>query len=187
MGSKRNLLVAAVVVAVLAGAGVVIASSMDGDGSSAGNTDDAAFVSGMIPHHEGAIEMAQIALDRGEHPEIKKLANEIIAAQEKEIATMTPIKEDLEAEHGEHMAGGGHGGMEMDPEELRTAKPFDREFIDMMIPHHEDAVVMAKEELEKGENDELRKLAEEIISAQNREIEQMRTWREEWYGSSAAE
>jgi uncharacterized protein (DUF305 family) len=180
---------AAVVLALLVGAGVVIASSMDhsehgGGGSGAGNADDAAFVSGMIPHHEGAVEMAQIALNRAEHPEIKNLANEIIAAQEEEIGTMTPIKEDLEAEHGEHMSGEGHGGTEMEPEQLRTAEPFDREFIDMMIPHHQDAVEMAKEELDKGENDTLRKLAEDIISAQNREIEQMRKWREEWYGSA---
>ena len=193
MGRNRNKIVGAVVVlALLVGAGVVIASSMDhsedgGGGSGPGNADDAAFVSGMIPHHEGAVEMAQIALDRAEHPEVKKLANEIIAAQEEEIGTMTPIKEDLEAEHGEHMSGEAHGGMEMDPEKLRTADPFDREFIDMMIPHHEDAVVMAKAELDKGENDTLRKLAEDIISAQNREIEQMRKWREQWYGSSGAE
>ena len=192
MSKNRKALAGVVVgIAVLLGAGVVIASSMDhsehnGGGSGPGNADDAAFVGGMIPHHEGAVEMAQIALDRAEHPEIKKLANEIIAAQEKEIGTMTPIKKDLEAEHGEHMSGGGHGSAEMDPEKLRTAEPFDREFIDMMIPHHEDAVTMANEELEKGENDTLLKLAEDIISAQNREIEQMRKWREEWYGSRGA-
>jgi uncharacterized protein (DUF305 family) len=70
---------------------------------------------------------------------------------------------------------------------LRDAKPFDREFIDMMIPHHEGAVTMAKEELEKGDNPTLRKLAEDIIAAQNREIAQMREWREKWYGARADE
>ena len=191
MGKNRKTLTGILVgIALLVGAGVVIASSLDseqnGGGSGSGNADDAVFVSAMIPHHEGAVEMAQIALERAERPEVKKLANEIIAAQEKEIRTMTPIKEDLEAEHGEHMAAGEHGSMAMDIEKLRTADPFDREFIDMMIPHHENAVTMAKEELEKGENDTLLKLAEDIVSAQNREIEQLRKWREEWYGSSGA-
>ena len=49
---------------------------------------DIDFVQGMIPHHQGAIEMAKIQLEKGHDPEIKKLSKEIIAAQEKEIAMM---------------------------------------------------------------------------------------------------
>ena len=56
----------------------------------------------------------------------------------------------------------------------------------MMIPHHEGAIRMAKEELADGEHPTLRELAEEIISAQEREIQQMRDWREAWYGSADA-
>jgi uncharacterized protein (DUF305 family) len=73
--------------------------------------------------------------------------------------------------------------MDDDASMLEDAKPFDREFIDMMIPHHQGAIRMARVELEKGENRELKELAESIIDAQAKEIDEMNTWRVEWFGA----
>ena len=160
------------------------ASSHSADAST-GNETDAMFVNGMIPHHEGAIEMAEIAKQRAEHPEINHLADDIVSAQQREIDTMTPLRTELSEHHGDAMMEGGHMNEE-DIAGLKTEDPFDREFIDMMVPHHQSAVKMAKEELAQGENETLPKLAEDIISAQNREIEQMQMWRKDWYGSETA-
>ena len=177
------LAVAAVALAA-AGCGSDHNGHDDGGGGS-GNATDAAFVNDMVPHHESAVEMAEIAKEEADHAEVRKLADEIIAAQKREIETMKSVQSDLGDEHGGHMSGDDHmRGMDMDPEKLRGAKPFDRAFIDMMVPHHEGAVRMAREEVATGKNPKLRRLAEEIITAQRREIAQMRQWRKKWYGSA---
>jgi uncharacterized protein (DUF305 family) len=157
-----------------------------GGGAATGNQTDAMFVNGMIPHHEGAIEMAEIAKQRAEHPEIKKLADDIVTAQQREIDTMTPLRKQLSGHHGDAMMEGGHMN-EDDIAGLKTADPFDRAFIDQMVPHHRSAVKMAEMELANGKDDTLRKLAEDIIAAQNREIEQMQAWRKDWYGAETGD
>src|SRR3989344_9407914 len=62
---------------------------MMGNGSMMGQNIDQHFIVRMIPHHEGAIEMAKIALERSERAEIRSLAQGIIEAQQKEINDMS--------------------------------------------------------------------------------------------------
>jgi uncharacterized protein (DUF305 family) len=79
----------------------------------------------------------------------------------------------------DHGSGGMASGMLME-----NGKYSDRRFIDAMIPHHQSAIEMAQVALEESDNSEIRELAENIISAQQEEIEQMSQWREEWYPQS---
>lgn len=152
-----------------------------------GNATDAAFVTGMTAHHKDAIVMGEIARKRAQRPQIRRLAGDIIAAQNDEISTLASIRDELHSTgaHGDAdmsmLEGDAH--MDMDPRELRTAKPFDRAFIDMMVPHHEGAIAMAEELLDKGEHPALREMAQDIIRTQSAEIDRMRGWRKAWYGS----
>jgi uncharacterized protein (DUF305 family) len=160
----------------------------DDDESSAGaagNGVDRAFVAEMIPHHESAVEMAEMAKARAEHTEVKNVADAIIKTQNAEIATMTGLARRLDragVKRGDLGLVAHEMGMSDDRATLETAKPFDRAFIDMMIPHHQGAIRMAWAELEKGESPEARRLAETIVDAQSKDIDEMNAWRVDWYG-----
>lgn len=178
----------AVLLAALVAAGA-LASCGDGEDSSADAKEtDGAFVVAMVPHHESAIEMAETASAEGEHPEVKELARQIIATQAAEIDDLESIYERLfsqpvgQASHGTLGMPAHEMGMHMNAAGLMGAKPFDRKFIDMMVPHHQGAIRMARVELARGEDPDLMQLAESIIDAQAREIDEMNRWRTEWYG-----
>jgi uncharacterized protein (DUF305 family) len=64
---------------------------------------------------------------------------------------------------------------------MENGKYSDERFIDAMIPHHQSAIEMALVAREKSKNPQIKELAENIISAQQTEIEQMKQWREQWY------
>jgi len=150
-----------------------------------GKYSDDRFIDSMVPHHQGAIEMAEVALENAEHEEIKELSRNIISSQQAEIEELKSIKKEefgtsqvpmeMSQEQMRSM------GMMMDPQNLANKEPFDKAFIDAMIPHHQSAIEMAQVALKKSENPKIKELAENIISAQKREIEQMKQWRKEWY------
>jgi uncharacterized protein (DUF305 family) len=159
------------------------------------NDADVVFAQSMIPHHEQAVEMAGFALapEAGASPEIVELATSIQGAQEPEIVLMQslleswgrptamPGMEDMEGMSSDEMEGMDHGGMEgmMSGEEMAalgtlTGAEFDRAWAEMMIRHHEGAIVMAQTVLESGTNPDVELLADQIIAAQQAEIDQMR-------------
>ena len=150
-----------------------------------GKYSDKAFIDAMVPHHQGAIEMAEVALDNAEHEEIKELSRNIISSQQAEIEELKDIKKEEFGTSNVPMQMGPEQmramGMMMDPQELANKEPFDEAFIDAMIPHHQSAIEMAQVASKKSENPRIKELAENIISAQEQEIEQMKQWRKEWY------
>ncbi len=136
----------------------------------------------MIIHHQMAVEMARLAQERAKRAELKTMAESIIAEQGNEIAQMTAWLRDW---HGAQPKPMDHAVMqEMDREmaALRGAggEEFDRRFAEAMIEHHQAAVDMARLVGERAERQELKTLAQAIIDAQSREIEQMRQWLQAW-------
>jgi uncharacterized protein (DUF305 family) len=80
--------------------------------------------------------------------------------------------------------GGGHTAMSMDDmaKELqgKTGDDFDKAFIEMMIDHHQGAIDMAEEAKKNAKHDEIKRMADDIVSAQSSEISQMRDWQKQW-------
>ena len=150
-----------------------------------GEYSDEAFLDAMVPHHQGAVEMAEMALDNAEHGEIRRLARNIISTQRAEIENLRSIKEREFGTSDVPMRMGSEDmesmGMMTDPRMLADERPFDRAFIDAMIPHHQSAIEMARVTSEKSDNPDIQTLAGNIVDAQEREIGQMKSWREEWY------
>ncbi len=149
-----------------------------------GNADQH-FIIQMIPHHEGAIDMAKLALEKSKRPEILTLAQNIITAQEKEISEM---KTWYQTWYGTIVPEGGMGmhmnSMSGDMTALRALSDsaFDREFMEQMIPHHEMALMMAQM-IRSSERPEMRQLAENVVMSQSAEIDMMRGWLKQWYAT----
>ena len=189
MSRRRSLL--AVLAAVLSV--LVISSCGDDDSSPSGdvraNGTDAAFNNAMTPHHESAVDAADLALSRAEHRQLEELAREIIQVQSTELATLRSVRDVIQQagiEEGDLGLSDEEMGVGHDPAELRNAADFDCAFIEMMIPHHEGAIRMARAELGSGIHAELRRMSENIIDAQGYEIRQMRRFERRWCEGSAA-
>ena len=146
------------------------------------NDTDVTFASQMIPHHQQAIEMAELADTRAQSQEVKDLAVQIKRAQGPEIQEMTawleawgqPIPSDM---GGMDMGGSMPGMMsedEMGQLESAAGVEFDRMFLTMMISHHEGAIRMAKTEQADGKNQDAIDLAVQIEQAQTEETATMR-------------
>ena len=168
--------------ALAVGAALAFAGCGDDDSSGdarpapSGNPVDRAFVADMVPHHESAVEMAKIAQSRGSSAFVMKLADDIVRTQNDEIATMRAADERLQSAGITTGSLGVEGHMmeEQEVASLKTAKQFDRAFMELMIPHHEAAIPMSRAEIAKGEDAQLKALAQDIITAQQREISAMR-------------
>lgn len=170
-------------------------SQRAGSSKQASDAIDRHFIEQMIPHHDGAIAMASLALQKAKRPEIKALATDIISAQTAEIENMkdwyskwfgrTVPAAGLETGgmmNGGMMAQGGmHMGGQEDIDTLKNAADFDKTFIEQMIPHHQLAIMMANMLQYGTARPEMEQLAEDILDSQSEEIRQMRVWYNEWY------
>jgi uncharacterized protein (DUF305 family) len=155
---------------------------------------DLRFIDGMSVHHQGGVNMAKEVLAKSKRPEMKKLATNIISAQNREINQMKELRKTWYPKASStpmaYHAQMGHM-MEMTPEQMQNMMmsmdlgaadtQFDLRFLNAMIPHHEGALVMAEDALKKSQRPEMKKLSQEILTSQKQEIKQMKEWRKMWY------
>lgn len=153
-------------------------SSPSSDAAATFNQADETFVVGMIAHHEQAIEMADLLLDKeGIDERIVTLALEIKDAQGPEIETMNRWLDDWDIADDSGMEGMDHDGMMSDDDmaglEAASGADASRMFLQQMIQHHQGAIDMAQQELGNGDNPDALELARTIIDAQTVEIATM--------------
>lgn len=147
------------------------------------NDADVAFAKGMLPHHVGAVDMAQVQLKYGKDETMRQLAKDIIAAQQAEIEQMknwiAAHPDSPKQPNTAQMQQAYHHSMQSMHEEMmagiQDSNP-DMAFAKGMLPHHQGAVAMAEVQLKYGKDESMRQLAQQIIDAQQAEIELMQNW-----------
>lgn len=161
---------------------------------SADTNYDLRFIDAMVLHHQGAVSMAKEAQQKSQRPEIKQLANNIIQSQSKEINQLQQWRSAWypQASNEPVAYGGADKSLKPMSEQQRQSMTmskdlgsadaeFDLRFINEMIAHHESAITMAQDALSKSQRPEIKDLAQDIVAAQQAEIEQMKQWRQAWY------
>ena len=157
--------------------GMGSASPSSASGSSTAAASDVMFAQMMVPHHQQAVDMADLALARAQSPQLKSLATTIKAAQGPEISTMNGWLGRWGAPASSGMDHGVDGMMtDADMARLRQASgaEFDRLWLTMMIAHHEGAVTMARDALATTRDTGVRTLAQAVVEGQTREISTMK-------------
>jgi uncharacterized protein (DUF305 family) len=163
-------------------------ASMKALEKAAGKKFDIAWLSQMIEHHTGALEMAQDIVKHGKKDFVLKAAKSIIAAQTSEIKQMTgwlkvwyntvPDKAQMKLMREDmkpmlEMSKPAMSGMDMGGDA-------DKLFLEGMTSHHQSAVDMGKLALKKATRPELKKFAQQVITAQTKEIVQYKAWLKGW-------
>ncbi len=151
-------------------------SAMHGMAGSA----DAMFAVQMAVHHESAVQMARLAEQRAQRPEVRQLARDIERTQTAEIAQLRAAATRLGTDPDGPTGGMGSGmatgmGSETDLAEVPDEQ-FDRAFLEAMIPHHQMGVHMAQMVQRAGSDQEIGAMAAEMVRVQTDEIALMQGW-----------
>jgi uncharacterized protein (DUF305 family) len=183
----RRIALALAAMALLAACGQTEDNDTRAPATPQPNQADVTFTQSMIPHHQQAIEMAEAIKTRTTRPELVQLAGAITTTQGQEITRMRGWLQAWgkpEAMPGmDHDQTGMPGMMdqgEMDQLMGLKGTRFDLAFVDMMARHHQGATQMANTEMKDGSLGEVKQLAQQVIAAQQREVDQLAAWKRAW-------
>ena len=155
----------------------------DMGGSLSGNAD-VDFARLMIPHHQGALDMADVEINYGKDQTVLALARRMSAAQQPEIDRLTAWQKahSAPASIATNAATAAYGAASdkmmngMMGDSMAHSGNADRDFVKIMIPHHQGAIDVANVELKYGSDPDLKALAQTVVTAQQAEIDEMTTW-----------
>jgi uncharacterized protein (DUF305 family) len=170
-------------IAALIAATALLAAVSPAQASKPRSKAERAFLTEMVGHHAMAVDMAEMAMMRATHPELKTLAENIISTQ---TAEMDKMQSWLKRWYGKTaMPEMGHHEMAQmeELEQSATAAEFEVRFLALMTMHHTQAIERAREVKKARIHSVTRKLANDIIDAQTAEIDQMRAWLVAWYAN----
>jgi uncharacterized protein (DUF305 family) len=138
------------------------------------------FAAMMVPHHEGAVKMAEAVISSGKSPELIAFAHKVIEAQDSEIKTFKAFlktadqQPSKDAEKAKAALNNSMNAM-MEGMNFKPTNHIDQDFVALMIPHHQSAVDMAKAYLPYAKNRQIRQMALQILKAQEEEINWLKT------------
>ena len=144
---------------------------------------DLDFANMMIVHHQSAIDMSQVEIDKGTDAQIRTMAQNIITAQNSEIGHLQAFIKGYKIPETKKPNQGMHNELDetmkamMDNmNNLQMTGNSDKDFVSMMIVHHESAVKMAGDELSHGKQYEVKKMAQKMVEDQSKEISEFKAW-----------
>ncbi|MGB3683061.1 MAG: DUF305 domain-containing protein, partial [Rubrobacteraceae bacterium] len=175
---------------MMSGAGSMMGGQGMYGGSRTGNFDesrpfDLQFIDRMTPHHQMAITSSEYMISDSDRPELRKLADDIQKSQSGQIDQMQEWRQQWYPD-----AGSAYGTYDMSTgtmeqmmggsmQETMGGDATDAMFLRMMIPHHQQAIDMSRQALDRAERPEIKDLARKIIDEQSAEIEQMQGYLQE--------
>lgn len=144
---------------------------------------DLDFANTMIMHHQAAIDMSEVEIAKGSDAQIKTMAKNIITAQTAEIAQLRTFIKSYKMPEVDKKTSEKHDELSKTMKTLmgtmnnmKMTDNADKDFVMMMIPHHESAVSMAKDELKHGKHSGLKQMAKKMMADQNKEITEFKSW-----------
>ncbi|MBY0524732.1 MAG: DUF305 domain-containing protein [Gemmataceae bacterium] len=146
---------------------------------------DVQFIDSMAAHHQMGVAMAALVPDRARHAELKEMAKKSIDDQRQEIQQLNKWRQQWYADKssGLNMELPGMAAMKnmrMDKLKAASGEPFDLLFIDEMLPHHQGAIDLSRQALTKADHAELKKFAQKVIDAQEKEKEHLKHLKSQW-------